>query len=125
MVNILKIPKTLFNRILENNEHFAQFFMNMLFQRLQKLESRFLALNHKSTRYRLKHLLLSFIDQKTNQKANHIMVKHQLSLKEMGNMVRASAQTMSSILNDWKGKNLLDYNKECVIIHDMTRFASI
>ena len=118
----LKIPTELFNRILQNNEPFAQFFMNVLFQRLQKLESRFLALNHKSTRHRLKHLLLSFVDKQgtSTSTASKILVKHQLSLKEMGNMVRASAQTMSSILNDWKGKNILDYNKECVIIHDIT-----
>lgn len=121
----LKIPVDDFQCVLNKNEPFSQFFMNGLFKRLEQLEARYIALNHKSTKYRLKHLLLSMIPTDQTNKKSEVTLQHCLSLKEMGNMVRASAQTMSSILNDWKGKRILDYRKECVIIEDYERFVGI
>ncbi len=122
----LQIDVPAFQSILEENSVFSQYFLDAIFHRLRQVEDRCVALNLSSTRMRLKQLLLSFIKSNTQVASDQeIVIRHNLSLKEMGSMVRATAQTMSSILNDWRGRGLLDFTKECVMIRDYEGFLSV
>ena len=122
----LQIEVSVLQKLIEEHDTLADFFMQIIFRRYRQLEDRCLALHQPSTRQRLKHLLLSFVrSADRNRPAKAISIHHNLSLKEMGNMVRSTAQTMSSILNDWRSKGILEFSKERVLITDYERFIKI
>ena len=120
---VLQFDSSVLKELMKSNELFANYFLVRVARKLQDLEHRFVVLNHKSTKYRLKHLIISLIPKENRE--NKVILNHNLSLKEMGNMVRSTAQTMSSILNDWKHKNLIMYNKEKLVIEDLERFVTL
>lgn len=118
------IPIEVFQKFMFKDKTFTEAVFNRLLKRLKKIEVRCQSLKNPCTRQRLKNLLL-FMMPEDEQRQNQVTLNHYLSKKEMANMVRATAQTMSSILNDWQRKNILDYNRFSVTIRDYERFMSL
>ena len=124
--SFLQIEVSSLQRLILEDTTLAEYFMQILFRRYRQLEDRCLTLHQPSTRLRLKHLLLSFVQNPDRSNLpTGIPIHHKLTLKEMGHMVRSTAQTMSSILNDWSSKGLLEFSKERVLITDYDRFVKI
>ena len=122
----IQIDVAVLQKLIEEDTELADFFMQIIFRRYRQLEERCLALHQPSTRQRLKHLLLSLVSSAGQHRtAAGVTIQHNLSLKEMGRMVRSTAQTMSSILNDWRSKGILEFTKEHVLITDYERFIKI
>ena len=118
------IPIEIFQKFMFRDKAFTEAVFNRLLKRLKKIEIRCQSLKNPCTKQRLKNLLL-FMMPENEHLENQFVFNHYLSKKEMANMVRATAQTMSSILNDWQRKNILDYNRFSVTIRDYERFMSL
>ncbi len=119
-----QIPIQVLRNLMHNNEAFTSYLFSVLFDRLKKMELRCIALNQTCAKKRLKNLLIALAPNSDGQ-ASQVVLQHNLSLKELGTMARATAQTMSSILREWKRKNILDFNRNSVVIEDYERFMAL
>ncbi len=108
-------------RIIASNFAFSQAVMLYLGERLRKAERQWESLILKDVRTRIVEFLKESADQRGRQVGYEMLVKHSLTQQDIANLVGASRQTVTAIMNDLKKSNLIHFNRTSILIRDMDK----
>lgn len=108
-------------RIMAANFAFAQAVMLYLGERLRKAERQWESLILKDVRTRIVEFLKESAGQRGRQVGYEMLVKHSLTQQDIANLVGASRQTVTAIMNDLKKSNLIHFNRTSILIRDMDK----
>lgn len=89
--------------------------------RLRKTERRLNDLLFKDARQRIVGLLKEMADESGVQVGDEIMVKHQFTHKDFANLTATSRQTVTTILNELKEKDLIYTERKKFLIRDIDK----
>jgi CRP/FNR family transcriptional regulator, cyclic AMP receptor protein len=110
-----------FKFLLQQNFRLAQAVMLYLGERLRKAERQWESLILKDVRTRIVEFLKESAGERGRQVGYETLVKHGLTQQDIANLVGASRQTVTAILNELKKSNLIHFNRNTILIRDMEK----
>ncbi len=122
-VETLAIKISVLNDLMQSNQKFLFACMQHMSQRLQRVEERLSSLILKDARERIIEFLLETAGKEGRKVGYEMLVKHHLTQQDIANLTGTSRQTVTSVLNDLRKSNLIYFNRNSILIRDMTRLA--
>ena len=110
-----------FKKIIQQNFELAQAVMLFLGERLRKAERQWESLILKDVRTRIVEFLKESAGERGRQVGFETLVKHGLTQQDIANLVGASRQTVTAILNELRKSNLIHFNRNSILIRDMDK----
>lgn len=99
------------------------FIMNKLGNRLRKIENRVESLVFKTSRDRIIDFLKEQATERGIRVGYETLVKGFLTHQEIANITATSRQTVTTVLNELRNKNLIYFNRRKLLIRDMVKLA--
>lgn len=110
-----------FKDLMQHNFRLAQSVMLYLGERLRKAERQWESLILKDVRTRIVEFLKESAGERGRQVGYETLVKHGLTQQDIANLVGASRQTVTAILNELRKSNLIHFNRNSILIRDMDK----
>lgn len=114
---ILSVPQM--RALLKDHSALSMFFLKIMGSRMLEMEKRLESLVFKDSRTRV----IEFIRDLTTSKGQRVgyewVVRKFLTHQEIANLTATSRQTVTTVLNELEGKNILTYNRRRLLIRDM------
>lgn len=89
--------------------------------RLRKLERRLESLLFKNARTRVVEFIKEMAHEQGQKVGFEIMVSNQLTHQDIANLTGTSRQTVTTILNDLRERNLINFDRKKILIRDMDK----
>ena len=110
-----------FKELMQESFPLAQSVMLYLGERLRKAERQWESLILKDVRTRIVEFLKESAGERGRQVGYETLVKHGLTQQDIANLVGASRQTVTAILNELRKSNLIHFNRNSILIRDMDK----
>jgi CRP/FNR family transcriptional regulator, cyclic AMP receptor protein len=110
-----------FRHLMQQNFRLSQAVMLNLGERLRRAERHWESLILKDVRTRIVEFLKESAGERGRQVGYETLVKHGLTQQDIANLVGASRQTVTAILNELRKSNLIHFNRSSILIRDMEK----
>jgi len=120
-VRYLAIRVDDFKPFMERNFALSQAVMLYLGERLRRAERQWESLILKDVRTRIVEFLKESAGERGRQVGYETLVKHGLTQQDIANLVGASRQTVTAILNELRKSNLIHFNRNSILIRDLDK----
>ena len=97
------------------------FFLNLFGNRLLEAETRFERLVFKDSRSRIIDFLLDLIRDRGEPVGVETVVRKFLTHQEIANITATSRQTVTTVLNDLREKNIITFDRRRLLVRDKER----
>jgi len=91
--------------------------------RLKKLERRIESMVFKDARTRIIDFLIELAEEKGTKVGFETMIRNHYTHKDIASLTATSRQTVTTILNELKDKNLINFNRRQILIRDIDQLA--
>ena len=122
-VEVLSIQASDFHQLMVKNQGLVFALMHHMTRRLQRVEERLAKLVLKDARSRIVEFLLETAGKEGRRVGFEMLVKHHLTQQDIATLTGTSRQTVTSVLNDLRKSNLIYFNRNSILIRDMTKLA--
>ncbi len=95
--------------------------LKVMSRRLRKAQIQIRDLALKDTFGRLLSTLVKLADEYGRESKDGVLIDLLLSQQELANMIGASRETVSRSLNDLKKRNIIDFNRRCILVKNMDK----
>jgi len=116
-----RVRTTDFQKIMQQNFPLAQAIMLFMGERLRKAERQWESLILKDVRTRIVEFLKESAGERGRQVGFETLVKHGLTQQDIANLVGASRQTVTAVLNELRKSNLIHFNRNTILIRDIEK----
>ncbi|MEM7102094.1 MAG: Crp/Fnr family transcriptional regulator [Bacteroidota bacterium] len=99
------------------------FMMKMMGSRLLKMEKRLESLVFKDSRSRIIEFIRDLASEKGQRVGYETVVRGFMTHQEIANLTATSRQTVTTVLNDLRSKNLITFNRRRLLIRDLENLA--
>ncbi len=99
------------------------FMMKIMGSRVLEMEQRLESLVFKDSRTRIIEFLKDLADRKGQRVGYEMLVRKFLTHQEIANLTATSRQTVTTVLNELRNKNILTFNRQRLLIRDMDLLA--
>ncbi len=89
--------------------------------RFRKLERRLESLVFKDARTRIIEFIREMAQERGQKVGFETMIKNQLTHQDIANLTGTSRQTVTTILNDLRDRNLINFDRRKILIRDMDK----
>ncbi|MCS6928671.1 MAG: Crp/Fnr family transcriptional regulator [Saprospiraceae bacterium] len=120
-VRFISIKTADFRPFLERNFMLAQAMFNHLGERVRRAERHWESLLCKDVRSRIVDFLKETAFQRGRQVGFETLLKHGFTQQDLANLIGASRQTVTSILNELRKSNLIYFNRTSILIRDLNK----
>ncbi|MEM6967083.1 MAG: Crp/Fnr family transcriptional regulator [Bacteroidota bacterium] len=97
----------------------SMFMMKVMGSRVLEMEQRLESLVFKDSRTRIVEFLESLAKKKGQRVGYEMLVRKFLTHQEIANLTATSRQTVTTVLNELRNKNVLTFNRQRLLIRDM------
>ena len=109
--------------MMDDNRDVSENILQVLGARIRKTENRLEALIHKDARTRIIDFIRDLGVNKGKKVGFETMVKNYLTHKDIASLTGTSRQTVTTVLNDLKEKNIINFDRRRILIRDMDLLA--
>ncbi len=110
-----------FKRLMRSNHQLSVNVLNMIGDRLRRVEDRLESLIFKDARTRI----IDFIKDSANKRGRQVgfetLIKHSLTQQDIANLTGTSRQTVTSVLNELKKLNLIYFTRKSILVRDLAK----
>lgn len=110
--------------LMRDHSALSLFLMRVLGSRVLEMESRLESLVFKDSRSRIIELLLEMADKYGERVGYEHVVRKFITHQEIANLTATSRQTVTTVLNELRGRNLLTFDRKRLLIRDLEQLAS-
>jgi len=110
-----------FRYLMQQNYRLAQSMLLYMGERLRRAERHWESLILKDVRTRVVEFLKESAGARGRQVGYETLVKHGLTQQDIANLVGASRQTVTAILNELRKSNLIHFNRNTILIRDLEK----
>jgi CRP/FNR family transcriptional regulator, cyclic AMP receptor protein len=100
------------------------FLMKIMGSRVLEMEQRLESLVFKDSRTRIIEFLKSLAAKRGQRVGYEMLVRKFLTHQEIANLTATSRQTVTTVLNELRNKNILIFNRRRLLIRDMDKLAA-
>ena len=105
--------------LMQDHSMLSLFLMKMMGSRMLEMENRLEALVFKDSRTRIIEFIRDLAQKKGQRVGYETLVRKFLTHQEIANLTATSRQTVTTVLNDLRNKNILTFNRRRLLIRDM------
>ena len=98
--------------------------MKVMGSRVLEMEQRLESLVFKDSRTRIIEFLKNLAAKKGQRVGYEMLVRKFLTHQEIANLTATSRQTVTTVLNELRNKNILIFNRRRLLIRDMDKLAA-
>lgn len=120
-VDYFSVPVAEFTKMMHQSLPLSQAIIQALGERVRKAERHWESLILKDVRSRIVEFLKETAGERGRQVGFETLLKHGLTQQDIANLVGASRQTVTAILNELKKSNLIHFNRNSILIRDMDK----
>jgi len=95
------------------------FLMRVLGSRVLKMEQRLESLVFKDSRSRIIDLLVEMVETRGQRVGYEYVVRKFITHQEIANLTATSRQTVTTVLNDLRNRNILTFNRRRLLVRDL------
>jgi len=107
--------------LMKENKALSLKIYKLLGLRIKKLERRVESLVFKDSRTRIIDFLKEWANEKGKKVGYETMMKNYFTHKDIAALTGTSRQTVTTILNDLKDKNIINFDRRRILIRDMEK----
>lgn len=122
VICILSVPEA--RNLMRERNGLSLFLMSIMGSRMLEMEQRLESLVFKDSRTRIIEFLYDLGTQKGQRVGYEMLVRKFLTHQEIANLTATSRQTVTTVLNELRNKNILTFNRRRLLIRDMDALAS-
>ncbi len=122
-IKFAQISTADFQGLLRTYPAFRMRFLELIGSRLRKAERRLESLVFKDARARLVDFLKECANANGWKVGYEMLVKHSLTQQDIANIIGASRQTVTMVMNDMKKGNQIHFDRRRILIRDMENLA--
>ncbi len=100
------------------------FMMRIMGSRVLQMEQRLESLVFKDSRTRIVEFLKDLGERKGQRVGYEMLIRKFLTHQEIANLTATSRQTVTTVLNELRNKNILTFNRKRLLIRDMEKLAA-
>jgi CRP-like cAMP-binding protein len=100
------------------------FMMKIMGSRILDMEQRLESLVFKDSRTRIIEFLKNLAEKKGQRVGYEMLVRKFMTHQEIANLTATSRQTVTTVLNELRNKNILTFNRRRLLIRDMEKLAA-
>jgi len=105
--------------MMKDHSTLSLFMMNIMGSRVLEMEQRLESLVFKDSRTRIVEFLEGLAKKKGQRVGYEMLVRKFLTHQEIANLTATSRQTVTTVLNELRTKNVLTFNRQRLLIRDM------
>jgi CRP-like cAMP-binding protein len=105
--------------LLLKHNTFQKFMMTLIGKRIVSGEKRLESLVFKDSRTRIVEYLLELVNTKGQRVGYELLVRKFNTHQEIANLTATSRQTVTTLLNDLRNKNILTFDRKRLLIRDI------
>lgn len=95
------------------------FLMRTMGSRMLEMENRLQSLVFKDSRTRIIDYLVSLVHKKGQRVGYEMLVRKFLTHQEIANLTATSRQTVTTVLNELRNKDILTFDRKRLLVRDM------
>jgi len=123
-VKVCKINKADFEALMARDNHFSLKINKLIGFRLKQIEKRLESLVFKEAPTRIIELLVDLAEAEGEKVGVEIKIENKLTQQDMANLLATSRQTVTSVLNDLKARNLIHFDRRQILIRDLAKLKA-
>lgn len=116
---VCKLEKSDLSTMLKERNELQMFFMRIIGKRTLDLEQRLESLVFKSSKTRILEFIVQMVKAKGRAVGVEHEVKYMLTHKEIADLTATSRQTVNSVLNDLRNRNIITFNRRRMLVRDL------
>lgn len=105
--------------LMRNYTGLQRFIMQLISGRLLKMEQRLESLVFKDSRTRIVEFLRELAEEKGQPVGFEVVVRKFMTHQEIANLTATSRQTVTTVLNELRNKNIITFDRRRLLIRDM------
>ena len=109
--------------LMRDHSGLSLFLMKIMGSRVLEMEQRLESLVFKDSRTRIIEFLRSLANKKGQRVGYEMLVRKFMTHQEIANLTATSRQTVTTVLNELRNKNILTFNRRRLLIRDMELLA--
>jgi CRP-like cAMP-binding protein len=110
-------------QMMAHNKPLSFKLMKLIGLRLRKVERRLESLVFKDARTRVVEFLKDESEEKGKKVGYETMIPNHLTHKDIASLTGTSRQTVTTILNDLRDKNIINFDRRKILIRDLEKIA--
>ncbi len=118
------VTVTEMKELLRDHGSLNLFFMKIMGSRVLEMEKRLESLVFKDSRTRIIEFLKDLAAKKGQRVGYEMLVRRFMTHQEIANLTATSRQTVTTVLNDLRNKNILTFNRRRLLIRDMEKLEA-
>ncbi len=107
--------------LMRDRSEIVVFMMKMMGSRMLELENRLESLVFKDSRTRIIEYLYELASKKGQRVGYETLVRKFLTHQEIANFTATSRQTVNTVLNDLRNKNIITFNRRRLLVRNMSQ----
>ena len=100
------------------------FFLKIMGSRILDIEKRLESLIFKDSRSRIVEFLLDLVEKKGERVGYEMVVRKFMTHQQIASLTATSRQTVTTVLNDLRNKNILTFDRRRLLIRDLDQLKS-
>jgi len=110
--------------LMREHNGLSMFLMKIMGNRMLEMEQRLESLVFKDSRTRIIEFLKELAEKKGQRVGYEMLVRRFMTHQEIANLTATSRQTVTTVLNELRNKNVLTFNRRRLLIRDMDLLAA-
>lgn len=110
--------------LMKDHNGLSLFMMKIMGSRILEMEQRLESLVFKDSRTRIVEFLKDLADKKGQRVGYEMLVRKFMTHQEIANLTATSRQTVTTVLNELRNKNIITFNRRRLLIRDMDLLKS-
>ncbi len=107
--------------LMKENKEFSFKIFRILGFRLMKAERKIESLMNKDARTRIIDYLYDLAEERGQKVGDETLVKHFFKHKDIASLTATSRQTVTTVLNELRDKNVINFDRKRLLIRDLTK----
>ncbi len=109
--------------LMRDHNGLSVFIMKIMGSRMLEMEQRLESLVFKDSRTRIIEFLAGLAQKKGQRVGYEMLVRRFMTHQEIANLTATSRQTVTTVLNELRNKNVITFNRRRLLIRDMELLA--
>lgn len=110
--------------LMQDHSSLNLFLMKILGSRVLEMEHRLESLVFKDSRSRIVEFLIDLVKKRGQRVGYEYVVRKFITHQEIANLTATSRQTVTTVLNDLRTKNLLTFNRKRLLVRDLEQLEA-
>jgi len=110
--------------VMKDHNGLSLFFMKIMGSRVLEMEQRLESLVFKDSRSRIVEYLVDLVQKNGQRVGYEWVVRKFITHQEIANLTATSRQTVTTVLNDLRTKELLTFNRKRLLVRDLDQLSA-